>query len=186
MALSRRTLVGLISAGVVAGSALPLVGGVELATAQQPTATATATAQKKEDKRDRDGKQSILANVAAQLGVSEQRLREAFVKAHQEHREARLERLSELLAPTLGLTAAQIEAQLNQGRTIAQIASQQGKSRESVRSALLAKLDERLKGAVAKGRLTSQESSERRQKLEARLGELLDKDFTKQPKHGRP
>ena len=69
----------------------------------------------------------------------------------------------------LGLTREQLRTELRAGKSLAQVASAQGKSADGLATALLAPVKERLAKAVAAKRLTQQRADEILERLEARV-----------------
>ena len=91
---------------------------------------------------------------------------------------ARLGGLLQALSDTLDLTPGQILDRLWQGKTLAQIAEEQGVSRQQVTDAIIGPAKRRLDAAVAAGRLTPQQASQRLERLKERGNALLDRKFT--------
>lgn len=150
---------------LLAGSVIPFV-----ASAQQAGGGATAPAPVAGQQAGKQRQGSYLAQLAATLGVPEQKLRDAVVQTR-----ARL--AARRLAPALGLPADRVEAGLQQGKTLAQIGAENGKTRDTLRSALVAAREQRLQQAVTKGRLTAEQANLRRQRLVQRVETLLDRNF---------
>jgi|SRR5581483_11039941 len=73
-------------------------------------------------------------------------------------------------AAYLGLTPAQVRADLRNGQTLAQIATAQGKTTAGLEQAITDAVKTRLDNAVAAGRITAQ----REQQILTRLGNRLD------------
>ena len=97
-----------------------------------------------------------------------------FLKGQQ----GRLGGLLQALSDTLDLTPGQILDRLWQGKTLAQIAEEQGVSRQQVTDAIIGPAKRRLDAAVAAGRLTPQQASQRLERLKERGNALLDRKFT--------
>ena len=96
-------------------------------------------------------------------------------------RGVRLEALS-----SLGITAEEVRAAAEAGKTLAQLAEEQGVSEERVVSTLVTAGEEHLAEAVADGRLTQAEADEKKADLEARTTERLDDPIRhKRGHHGR-
>jgi hypothetical protein len=76
-------------------------------------------------------------------------------------------------AAYLGLAPEELRAQLAEGKTLAQIASAQGKSLDGVKAAILAGAKERLDQAVAAGKLTAAQAQTRLAGLQERLDEIV-------------
>ncbi len=84
-------------------------------------------------------------------------------------------RLGESLAKALGLTQAQLRAQFEDGKTVAEIADAEGRTLAQVRSALRADARERLADEVRDGDLTQAQADEALEHLDEhleRIGEL--------------
>ena len=81
----------------------------------------------------------------------------------------------------LGITREEVRAAAQAGKTLAQLAEEQGVSSEKVVDALVAAAQERLKAAVADGRLTQAEADEKAAELKTRITESLDDPI----RHGR-
>lgn len=91
-------------------------------------------------------------------------------------RGARLEALEDL-----GITRAEVRAAAEAGKTLAQLAEEQGVSSAKVVDALVAAQQERLKAAVADGRLTQAEADEKAAALKTRITESLDDPIRRGP-----
>jgi hypothetical protein len=85
---------------------------------------------------------------------------------------------SEALTELLGLTADEIHTQLEDGKTLAEIATAQGVEVQAVVDTLVAELDTRLDEAVANGRIDQAKADE----MEAEAGEKI----TDMVNNGRP
>jgi len=73
-------------------------------------------------------------------------------------------------AKYLDLTEAELHAQLDSGKTLAQVAKAQGKSVDGLEQALRAELQDRLDAAVKDGKLTQAQATE----IEKRMADHLD------------
>ncbi|ADU52008.1 hypothetical protein Tmar_1923 [Thermaerobacter marianensis DSM 12885] len=91
---------------------------------------------------------------------------------------ASLAGLLQSVSDTLNLTPGQILDQLWQGKTLAQIAQEQGVSRQQVKDAIVSQAKQRLDAAVTAGRLTQQQADQWLQRLEEQADALLDRQFT--------
>jgi hypothetical protein len=76
-------------------------------------------------------------------------------------------------ASYLGLTQAQLDSRLEQGKTLAEIAKAQGKSVDGLKAALLADVKAKLDAAVKDGRLTKAKEQQVLQDLQARIDDLV-------------
>ncbi len=75
---------------------------------------------------------------------------------------------------SLGITADEVRAAADAGKTLGELAAEQGVSEEKVVSTLVAAAKERLAAGVADGRLTQAEADEKAADLQARITEDLD------------
>lgn len=89
-------------------------------------------------------------------------------------------------AQLLGMAPDQLRDQLGQGKTLAEVAVEHGKSRDEVRQAILAALRERSEQAVAAGRLTQQDLEAKLKRWETRVDDLLDRPFPAEGHRGQP
>jgi len=74
----------------------------------------------------------------------------------------------------LGVTEAELRADLEGGKSLAQVARDRSKSVDGLVDALVAAAKERLDGAVSAGRLTRAQADERLQDLNARIADLVN------------
>ena len=74
------------------------------------------------------------------------------------------------VATYLGLTQAELQAQLQSGKSLAEIAKAQGKSVDGLKKALATEMQKRLDTAVKAGKLTQAQADE----MQARMTEHLD------------
>lgn len=74
----------------------------------------------------------------------------------------------------LGLTEAQVRANLESGKSLAQVARDRGKSVDGLVDALVAAAKEKLDAAVSAGRLTRAQADERLEDLNDRIAELVN------------
>src|SRR5712691_6585963 len=79
------------------------------------------------------------------------------------------------IANYLGLTAAQLRAQLESGKTLAEIATAQGKSVSGLENAILASAKTQLDAAVSAGKLTASQESTILSNLTARVADLVNR-----------
>lgn len=86
--------------------------------------------------------------------------------------------LLQSVSSTLRLTPGQVLDRLWQGKTLAQIAEEQGVSRRQVKDAIVQPAKQRLDEAVAAGRLPQGQADRYLQRLEDRADTLLDRRFT--------
>jgi polyhydroxyalkanoate synthesis regulator phasin len=78
------------------------------------------------------------------------------------------------LADTLGLTTAEVRAQLQAGVTLSEIITAQGQTVEAVVHALVAEAQAHLNEAVAAGRITQEQADSMLTELPARLTEMVE------------
>ena len=90
-----------------------------------------------------------------------------------QHRRGRFGAKGEVLEELLGLGAEEIRAGLADGRTLADLAEEQGVSAEDLTAALVAAAEEHLDAAVADGKLDADEAEARKADLEARIADLI-------------
>ncbi len=90
------------------------------------------------------------------------------------HRHGQGARLS-AAAQYLGLSRQQLVTQLRAGKSLAQVATAQGKTAAGLKAALLAAAKTRLDKAVASGRITAAQEQQRLAKLPARLDRLINR-----------
>jgi hypothetical protein len=80
-------------------------------------------------------------------------------------------------ASYLGLSEAQLAAQLSQGKTLAQIAKQQGKSVDGLVGAMVKAVDEKIDAAVKAGTLTSAQADQLKAEVKQRVTNLVNGNF---------
>jgi hypothetical protein len=76
----------------------------------------------------------------------------------------------------LGLTAEDLRAALADGKSLAEIAREEGKSVDGLVQALVTEAEERIDAAVADGRLTEAQAGELKEDLEDRITELVNRE----------
>jgi hypothetical protein len=79
------------------------------------------------------------------------------------------------VASYLGLTGAELRAQLRAGKSLAQIATAQGKSVDGLKAAILGAAKAKLDRAVANNRLTAAQEKTILDRLSAHLDELVNR-----------
>lgn len=89
----------------------------------------------------------------------------------------------EAAAEYLGMTQAQLEEALEDGKTLAQVAKDQGKAVDGLIDALVEGAEQKLQDAVEAGRLTEAEKREMLEGLRDRITDLVNGRF---PRLGRP
>jgi hypothetical protein len=160
---------------IVGSGAVPFLMQSGQVAAQTTGATAAAAPTRStkqqgagEKRGQHAGQQGYLAHLSTALGIPQDRLRDAMFQA-------RLATHADRLAPILGTSSDTIVKGLQAGTTIAQIGAATGKSRDAIRSAILAARQTHLDRLVQKGRLTADQEKARLQALQARIDRLLDR-----------
>jgi polyhydroxyalkanoate synthesis regulator phasin len=94
----------------------------------------------------------------------------------------------EAAADYLGLTRAELRERLEDGQSLADIASTEDKSVDGLKQALLADAEQRLDEAVEKGELTRERANEMLERLRERIDDFVERGFEGPgPRHfGRP
>ena len=90
------------------------------------------------------------------------------------------------VARLLGLTPQQLREELRQGKTLAQVAQEHGKTRDQVKQAILEDARKKLEQAAAAGRLTRDRVEAKLQQLAGQLDALLDRTWVPHGKLGAP
>lgn len=80
-------------------------------------------------------------------------------------------------ASYLGLTEAQLHTQLEAGKSLAQIAKDQGKSVDGLKNAILTAAQKRLDQAVANGVLTKDQATQLLDRLKSKLDDIVNRTF---------
>jgi hypothetical protein len=81
------------------------------------------------------------------------------------------------VAEQLGLSGEELHAELQAGKSIADVAADQGVALEEIEKALLDKLSEHLAEKVANGDLTQEEADARLEEAKTRISEHLNQTF---------
>ena len=89
-------------------------------------------------------------------------------------------------ASYLGLTEAELRAQLEDGKTLAEIAKAEGKSVDGLVQKLVDSASDRLDQAVEDGRLTKARADEIKQDLESHITDLVNREPGASRGFGRP
>jgi hypothetical protein len=84
-------------------------------------------------------------------------------------------------ASYLGLTAAQLRAELESGKTLAQVATAQGKSVDGLKQALLADAKSHLEQAVTDGKITASQEQQMLNDLSSHLDDLINGSLRDKP-----
>ena len=85
-------------------------------------------------------------------------------------------------ASYLGLTESQLDSRLDSGKTLAQVAKDQGKAVDGLVAALKADLKQKLDQAVKDGRITKAEEDQALKGADQRLTNLVNGKFMRQPR----
>jgi hypothetical protein len=85
-------------------------------------------------------------------------------------------------ASYLGLTDAQLDAKLDSGKTLAQVAKDQGKSVDGLVAAMKADLKKHLDRAVAAGEITKAQEDQALKDADSRLTNLVNGKFIRPPR----
>jgi uncharacterized protein YidB (DUF937 family) len=88
-------------------------------------------------------------------------------------------------ASYLGLTQSQLRSRLDSGKTLAQVAKDQGKSVDGLVDALKADLKQKLDNAVSRGDITQAEEERALEGAEQRLTDLVNVKFLRPPRPER-
>jgi hypothetical protein len=91
----------------------------------------------------------------------------------------------DVAASYLGLTESQLDSKLDSGKTLAQIAKDQGKSVDGLIAALRADLKSHLDQAVKDGRITQAQEDQALKDVETRLTNLVNGKFIRPARPGR-
>jgi hypothetical protein len=92
----------------------------------------------------------------------------------------------ETAATALGVTAEELRTELQAGKTIAEVAGEQGVDVATVVAAMVTEAEARLAQAVTDGKLTQAEADEKAAELEARITERVNADAPMRGgRHGR-
>lgn len=176
------TMAASLTIGGAAGVALfaPTISGAQTDDTTEST-TDDATAQRGQR----------LAEILAPLveaGTIEQAQADAVVAAIQDAAPARLGQgrhggfgmrgeIADEVSQVLGLSAEEIRTQLADGRSLADIAADQGVEAQAVVDAIVASIQERIDAAVADGRLTEEEAAERNEDIAEHATEMVERSF---------
>jgi hypothetical protein len=85
-------------------------------------------------------------------------------------------------ASYLGLTDSQLDAKLDSGKTLAQVAKDQGKSVDGLVAALKADLKQHLDSALAAGKITKAQEDQALKDADSRLTNLVNGKFIRPPR----
>jgi hypothetical protein len=89
-------------------------------------------------------------------------------------------------ASYLGLSEAQLQSELQSGKTLAQIAQAQGKSVDGLKQALLTDAKSHIDQAVTDGKITSAQEQQMLNDLSSRLDDIVNGTLPSKPPWGGP
>jgi hypothetical protein len=112
--------------------------------------------------------QAILARLKARLDDLVNHTLPAFGRPH-------VQRFGAAVATYLGITPAELRAELRAGKSLAQIATEHGKTVAGLKSAILDAVRARLDKAVASGRLTAAQEKTILDRLSAHLDQVVNR-----------
>lgn len=141
----------LVVGGVTAGSFLAPVGIAAAQEADTESEEETTEEETTEEETDREGRRD----------------------RRQNRRSGRSEARSEAVSEALGLSSEEIRQGFAEGKSLADMAEEQGVEVSVLRDALLANMTERIDTAVEEGRIDEDEAAEKLAELEARVDERL-------------
>jgi polyhydroxyalkanoate synthesis regulator phasin len=84
-------------------------------------------------------------------------------------------------ADYLGVTEAELREQLRDGKTLAEVAEDEGKAGAGLVDAMVASAEEKIDQAVEDGRLTEERATELKQQLEERITDLVNGELRGRP-----
>lgn len=90
----------------------------------------------------------------------------------------------DVAASTLGLTEQELAAELRGGKSLAQVAEEQGVALEQLTSALRQAAEERLAQAVESGRLTQEEADGKKAQIAERIADAVQREGLPRPGRG--
>lgn len=99
-----------------------------------------------------------------------------------QRRSNRRARAHSVVAESIGITVEELREEFQSGKSIAQIAEENGVDSDDVVTSLVSAIEERLDTAVENGRLTEDEAAERLATKSERIAERIDR----LPGEGRP
>ena len=85
-------------------------------------------------------------------------------------------------ASYLGLTGAQLDSKLDSGKTLAQVAKDQGKSVDGLVAALVADMKQKLDRAVSRGDITKAQEDQALKDAQTRITNLVNGKFIRPPR----
>jgi polyhydroxyalkanoate synthesis regulator phasin len=173
---------GVLGAGLLGGmafAATPSTGDLELATAPSGNVVTVGT-----EKADRAAKLKAVLDGLVDKGVITRAQADAILDAIAQHAGGDHDRthLREFVGDVfkesvnyIGLPAEAVKAQVQAGKSLGQIAGQQpGKSRDGLVADLHAKAEARIKAAVDAGKLTTEQATALRTKVDEAIVKIVD------------
>ncbi|MEM7325680.1 MAG: hypothetical protein AAF531_21515 [Actinomycetota bacterium] len=91
----------------------------------------------------------------------------------------------EVVQETLGLTGEEIRAGLQEGKTLSDLAVEQGVSADDLAAAMIAAAEERIDAAVEEGKVDADRAAEKLADLEERIDDILNGELPERDGHGR-
>lgn len=92
---------------------------------------------------------------------------------------------AEVVQETLGLTAEEIRAGLQDGKTLSDLAAEQGVSAEDLAAAMIAAAEERIDAAVEAGKVDADRAAEKLAELEDKIDDVINGELPERPRRGR-
>lgn len=183
--MKRTAVAGALVAGLLGGGAAgAILGTAGVSGAQETTTTTVQQDAERSERSERPDPSARLAEVLAPLveaGTIDQAQADAVIAALLEARPDRghgrgehLGRGLDTAAEALGMTDAELRAELRDGQTIAQVAEAQGVDVQVVIDALLAEVEEHLAEKVASGDRTQEEADEMLERATERITDLVN------------
>lgn len=152
--MNNRKLLSILGASAVAGSIL--AGGIISVSAQEPTstpgATTTAPTQRMGETARPEGMGGMKGEKAGMKGAGPQEL-----------------------AAFLGIDLETLKTAREEGKTLATVAQEAGKTRDQVEAFLVERAKAKLAEAVASGKLTQEQADQKAAELDTRIDQMLDK-----------
>ncbi len=181
---------------LIAGLTAVLLGGVMLGVAlAQPPVPGGPRSERHEQ---------FLNALADELDISPERLREAIQKVHEEqgypdhdpegpggpggpghHPKGFGGHFLRIAAEELGMTPQELRQELADGKSITDVANDEGVDPDDVEDALRDDAYARIDRAVEKGRLTEEQAEEARDRADEKIEELMTRTWER-PEHGGP
>ncbi|HET8570240.1 MAG TPA: hypothetical protein VFM93_14765 [Candidatus Limnocylindria bacterium] len=182
----------------MAGAGMALLGGAALAAMAPEAKAAPAALPAEAEARAEPGKpptaklEEVLAKLVAEGKLSAAQrdailaaLREAAGKAHERApafgAKHALAGAMKAAAAYLGMTERELGAALRDGRSVAAVAAEKGRTREGVIAAIVADATRRIDEAAAAGKVTAEQAPKAKAELAAAAAKLVDAKHEKHP-----